>query len=732
MEAQTGEPTTGVPGPLKSILAFHRDPLGFLTQMGRQGGLVKVSMGRRPIYLVNDPELVRQVLAADQQAFIKGKTMRAAKPIFGDGLLRSEGDLHTRQRRLIQPLFHRQRIHEYAPAMVQAADARQRHWREGDRLDLADEMRVLTIDVIGRSLFSAEFAADAERLSEAVGSAVGFTKLLGLPGFGVLRRLPLTSVRRVNRANSLFDDVFGRLLREHGGKANGKDDLLSALLDPAACGASDAGLRQVRDEAVTMLLAGHVTVATTLGLAWALLDTHPEALDRFDAELDSVLGGRLPTAEDLPRLPYTEAVIKESWRLYPPSWTISRVTTQDYELAGERIPVGSALMVSQWIIHRNPDLYEDPTAFKPERWIDGSTAELPKYAFFPFGGGPRKCVGEGFARTEAILIMATIGSRWSMRLSRRSIEVEPQFTLQPKGGVPVTLQRRDRAVPSGRGSSSAGKALASRGNGETYWDEIAPIWEQGREQRLWRRHSDAVNRRLVSRWLPEDTHAVLKTDLWDEAMGEGLYPALAVNGNEVTGIDISESILASARDRYPRLEAHRADVRSLPFPDRRFDAVVSNSSLDHFASRDEILLALRELRRVMKPGGRLLLTLDNPGNPLVGLTKALPRRLLNRLWLRWGRASQQLGLLPYYVGATYGRGRLRQVLIAEGFAVEEMTTIVHAPRPFAVALGHLLERRARPALQERYLRWLMSWERMSGSPMRYLSGNFVAVRARKL
>jgi cytochrome P450/ubiquinone/menaquinone biosynthesis C-methylase UbiE len=733
MEAQTGYSATGMTAPFREILAFRRDPLASLTEISRRGELAPFSLGRTKLHLVNSPELIQQILAGDQTGFVKGRSMQVAKLILGNGLLTSEGELHSRQRRLIQPLFQRARIDGYATAMVETADARQRRWRDGDRVDLQAEMRSVTITVLGRTLFSTDLEREAERLSEAVSGAMGFTKLLIYPGFEIWRRLPiLPSIRRINSAIRTLDEMFERILAQRG-REQGDADLLSTLVDPAASGSSPEGLRQVKDEAVTMLLAGHETTATTLAFAWAMLATNPEASERLHAELDSTLDGRLPTVEDLAQLPYTAAVIHETLRLYPPVWGFSRMTTRDYELKGVRIPGGEVLLVSPWVTHRDPRFYEDPLTFRPERWIDGSTADLPKYSFVPFGAGSRKCVGEGFAWTEACLVLATVSRRWSMELARTSLEAEALFTLEPKDGVPATLHRRDRGRDAevGEGRSSAGIVVES-GNGETYWDEIAPIWERGTEQRLWRRHSDAVNRRLVSRWLPERTHAVLKTDLWDEAMGAGVYPALAANGNEVAGVDISEAVLASARDRYPGIDAHRADVRSLPFPDRRFDAVVSNSSLDHFASTDDILIALRELRRVLRPGGSLLLTLDNPANPIVGLTKALPRRPLNRLWLRWGRATQRLGLLPYYVGATYGHGRLHEVLTGEGFAVEEMTAIVHAPRPLAVAFGHLLERRARPATQERFLRWLMSCERISGSPGQYLSGHFIAVRARRL
>jgi cytochrome P450 len=734
MEAKaldTGTQSTPLRSPIAAMIAYRRDPLAFLVEVGRHGPLVSFKLGPRRIHLVNAPELVRRVVAADQKAFAKGRPMQAAELIFGNGLLRSEGELHARQRRLIQPLFHRGRIEEYASAMVEVADARQRRWRPGDRLDMEAEMRALTMTVIGRTMFSTDIERDAEELSHAIGSATEYTKLLALPGKSVLKRLPLPSVRRAKAGIEAFDRLFARVVEQHGGSASGSGDLLSTLLDPAACGRSDAGLRQVRDEALTMLLAGHATTATTLALAWALLDTHPAVADRFHDELDSALQGGPPTVEHLPQLSFTDAVFKETLRLYPPSWLFSRVATDEFDLDGKRIMPGSVLLVCPWVIHRNHELYDDPVAFKPDRWLDGSTDGLPKYSLVPFGGGPRKCIGEGFAWTEATLVLATIGRRWAPHFTRKSFEVEPQLALVPKDGVPMILRLRERGQGSGDALTPAGETRPG-GDGGGYWDQVAPIWEGGGGQRLWRRHSDAVNRRVVEEWLPDGAKAVMKTDLWDEAMGEGLYPAIARNGTQVTGIDVSEAILASALDRYPDLETHRADLRSLPFPDNRFDAVVSNSSLDHFASAEDILLSLRELRRVLRRGGTLLLTLDNPANPIVGLSKALPRGPLNRLWLRFGGASRRLGLLPYYVGATYGRHQLGQVLTREGFAVEQTTAIMHAPRPLAVIAGHLLERRGGAAAQERFLRWLLAWERLAGSPTRFVSGHFTAVRAKKL
>jgi SAM-dependent methyltransferase len=262
------------------------------------------------------------------------------------------------------------------------------------------------------------------------------------------------------------------------------------------------------------------------------------------------------------------------------------------------------------------------------------------------------------------------------------------------------------------------------------WAGMAELWLDGEPQRLWRRHSDRVNAALVERWLPP-VGSVLKTDLFDEAVSEGLYPALAERAQRVIGIDTSERVVQAAARRYPGLEALHADVRALPLRNGELDAAVSNSTLDHFAASDEIAVALRELARVLRPGGSLLLTLDNPLNPVVGLTKALPRGPLNRLWRRLGRAAVRAGLVPYEVGATLGPRRLRQVLAETGFDVLELGAIVHFPRVAGVLAGRQIEGRGSPRAEARFLAVLWGAERLGSWPTRFLTGHFLAVRARR-
>jgi SAM-dependent methyltransferase len=267
--------------------------------------------------------------------------------------------------------------------------------------------------------------------------------------------------------------------------------------------------------------------------------------------------------------------------------------------------------------------------------------------------------------------------------------------------------------------------------GREHWDSLARLWEGARPTPLWRRHSDAVNSALVERWLPARVGRVLKTDLFDEAMSTGLYPALAARADEVVGVDVSGEIVEAAVARHQGLQGDQADVRNLPFEDDTFDAVVSNSTLDHFQDEAEIVAALRELHRVLRPRGRLILTLDNPSNPLNAIAKALPREWLNRVWVRHARVMARVGHVPYHVGETMGARRLREALPPLGFEIQAQDAIMHAPRAVAVVIAELTARRGSKRAQRRLLDGLAACERMSGWPTRYVTGHFVAVSAVK-
>ena len=445
---RTAVPSAALPGdnrPLATLLALHRDPLGFLEKTAaRYGDFAQLRVGPYRLFFGNHPELVHEVLVTKHASFVKGRILDQARDVFGQGLLTSEGDLHRRQRRLIQPAFHRRRIEAYAGAMAADAAAAAARWRDGETVDAAREMTRLTLRIVARTLFSVDVEDDeAREVGQALDALVAAFNTVVLPFQSVLRKLPIPSVRRAQRARATLDALVYRLIAERR-RTGGGEDLLSLLLearDEEGGGGMDD--RQVRDEVLTLFLAGHETTANALSWTWYLLAGHPEAEARFHAEIDTVLGDRLPGADDVPRLTFTRQILAESMRLYPPAWAISRRVVEPVVIGGYPVPAGSGFLVSQWTMHRDARFFPDPLRFHPERWTETFESQLPKLAYFPFGGGPRVCIGMGFAWMEGVLLLATLGRRWTMRLvPGAGIEPSPRITLRPKNGVPVVLRRR--------------------------------------------------------------------------------------------------------------------------------------------------------------------------------------------------------------------------------------------------------------------------------------------------
>lgn len=431
--------------PLATIFALRNDPLGYLERMAaRYGDLARFRVGPYRLVLVSHPDLVHEVLVAKDSSFVKGRILDQARDVFGQGLLTSEGEFHRRQRRLIQPVFHRRRIDAYAGIMAADAAAAAARWRDGETLDIAREMTRLTLRIVARCLFSVDVEEEeARELGSALDALVDAFSTVAVPWAGLLRKLPLPSARRSRRALETLDALVYRLIAERR-RTGGGEDLLSLLLAARDEDGSAMDDKQVRDEVLTLFLAGHETTANALSWSWYLLASHPEAEGRFHAELDSVLGDRLRGASDLPSLPCTRQVFAESMRLYPPAWAVSRRAVEDFTLGGYHFPAGTGVLAAQWVAHRDPRFFADPLAFRPERWTEDFEASLPKLAYFPFGGGPRICIGMGFAWMEGTLLLATLGRRWSMRLvPGQRVEPFPRITLRPKNGVMVTLKRRN-------------------------------------------------------------------------------------------------------------------------------------------------------------------------------------------------------------------------------------------------------------------------------------------------
>ena len=439
------------PGPKRTFpgslfLKLRRDPLGLFHAMAREyGDITYFSLGSEKVYFINHPDLIREVLVVQQKNFIKGRALERAKRLLGEGLLTSEVAFHLRQRRMMQPAFHQRQIGDFARTMSSEAARLCSRWQDGATTDIAGEMMRLTLAIVGQTLFSADVEGDARDVGAALTTLMKSLPVMMLPFAGVLEKLPLPAIRRMKAALLTLDSIIYGLIRKR--RASGEDpgDLLSMLLNSQD--EEDPGARmsdqQVRDEAMTLFLAGHETTANALNWTWSLLATHPGIEACLHEELDRLPTSRLPQPSDLPALPFTEKIIRESFRLYPTAWIIGRRALGDFQLGGYTIPARALVLMSQSVMHRDPRYFKDPDAFQPGRWTPEFTSQLPKFAYFPFGGGARQCIGEGFAWMEAILLTATIARQWKLRLlPGHEVIPHPMITLRPKNGLPMTVHRR--------------------------------------------------------------------------------------------------------------------------------------------------------------------------------------------------------------------------------------------------------------------------------------------------
>jgi cytochrome P450 len=443
-----------IPGPRprypgEFAFAMRRDPLAVFSRFKEEyGDVVRIPMGGRSIFVLSHPDHARDVLVTHQRNFKKGRALEHARLLLGDGLLTSEGEHHLRQRRLMQPAFHRQRIAAYGDTMVRFADRRSGRWQDGSTLHIHAEMMALTLAVVGKTLFDADVEAEARDIGQALtDSFEALGALFYLPFGGWIEKLPLPVVLRFKAGKKRLQQTVQRIIAER--RASGADtgDLLSMLLAARDAEGDGTGMsdQQIQDEALTLVLAGHETTANALSWTWYLLAQHPSVESRFHAEVDA-LGDEPLSAESLARLPYTRMVLSESMRLYPPAWGIGRRALGDVELGGFRMPAGSIIVLSPYLTQRDARWYDDPQRFDPDRWLPERVAARPKFSYFPFGAGPRICIGEQFAWMEGVLLLAAIARRWRLRLLSQ-VPVQPQalITLRPKGGIPMRAEARNAA-----------------------------------------------------------------------------------------------------------------------------------------------------------------------------------------------------------------------------------------------------------------------------------------------
>lgn len=443
-----------VPGPKGSAVlghmpAFRRDPLNFLLHCAQEyGDWVPLRLGPRRAFLVNSPDDIEEILVAQYRHFSKGPGLRRSKLLFGNGLLTSEGDFWRRQRKLAQPAFHRERIAGYAQIMVDETRSYVSGWKAGETRDIHHEMTQLTMPIALKTLFGSELE-NLERVSQSVELTQShFQKWIHL--FTMLPAwIPTPRLPGLTRAVTELDAIVYKLIADRRESGEDKGDLLSMLLraqveEVEGENKSEVGAamtdRQLRDEVLTLFLAGHETTALTLTWTLYLLAQHPDVEAKLRTEVQAVLGNRPATAGDKPNLKYAEQVIQESLRLYPPAWVMGRSALEDCIIGGHPVAQGSTIIISQWVAHRNPRFFPDPETFRPERWEGDFARTLPKYACFPFGGGPRVCIGNTFALMECVLVLVTLLQSCRFQLApNQNIVIQPAVTLRPRNGIQMKL-----------------------------------------------------------------------------------------------------------------------------------------------------------------------------------------------------------------------------------------------------------------------------------------------------
>lgn len=441
--------TAQVPqGPLGHFLVgslpeINRDALTFFTESARKyGDIFRFSLGPFPAIMINHPDLIESVLVTQQPNFVKSSVYRRGLRFLGNGLLNSEGQFWQRQRRLVQPAFHQERIATYADIIVSYTNQLLEQWQNGEIRDIHQDMMSLTEKIVSKTLFGFDIMNEVVGVQGALNTVMDFNSQLSnqylLPTWA-----PTPANLRYKRATQQLNAIVYKIINER--RESGKDigDLLSLLLqvrdEDNGTGMTD---EQVRDEVMTLLVAGHETTANAMTWTWFLLSQHPQVQAKLHSELKTVLGDRTPTFADIRRLSYTGQVVMEAMRLYPPAWGMSRVSLHDCVLGGYNVKAGTTVFVGQYVMHRDSRFFENPDVFDPERWENNLQKRLPTFAYFPFGGGSRICIGKSFAMMEATLLLATIARSWSLTLQPdHPVVLQPSLTLRPKYGLKMQLSK---------------------------------------------------------------------------------------------------------------------------------------------------------------------------------------------------------------------------------------------------------------------------------------------------
>jgi cytochrome P450 len=444
-------PTVNLPPSPKSnslnghLSDFSQDPLGFLTKCAHEyGDVVYLRFGPFPAYLVSHPDQIEYVLANTNRQFTKNRGLRTSnRLLLGDGLLASEGNFWRRQRRLVQPAFHHQRIAAYGDAMVAYTRRMLATWQDGEIRELHQEMMQLTLAITAKTIFDVDVEGEDKELGTALSAAMEYFNIRNSNLLLLSESISAEDHLRFQQGIRQLDETIYSIIRQRRSSGEAPGDLLSMLLQAQDEDGNCMTDQEVRDELMTMVVGGYETTANTLVWVWMLLSQHPEVEAKLLEELQEVLGDRTATAADLPRLRYTESAVTESMRLYPPVWIMGREVVQDCEIGGYALPVGTTVFMSQWVTHRDIRFFDDPEAFNPDRWADGLAKRLPSCAYFPFGGRPRACIGKPLVMMEAVLVLATIVQNFQLRLvPGHPVTPWPPFTLRPKHGMKMLLTKR--------------------------------------------------------------------------------------------------------------------------------------------------------------------------------------------------------------------------------------------------------------------------------------------------
>jgi cytochrome P450 len=438
------------PGPaglpmLGLLLEIRKDPLGTLQRMAREfGDVVSFRVLGKDRVLLNRPEYIQQLFLLQHAKLHKSQlTKMAVQPLLGDGLLISEGDFWRQQRRLAQPAFHKSRVNEYEPTMVECALQQTRKWRDGETRNMAEEMMQVTLEVAVQTLFGTSLAGESEKIGDAMTFLMRHYLGQARTPWRIPEGWPTRANRIAKRDREYLDSLVYRIIEERKKDTRPRKDLLSLLMAAMNEDGSRMTSKQLRDETMTLFLAGHETTALALGWTWYLLSENPQAEGKLHEELAGVLRGVPAGVADLERLPYLHAVVSESLRLYPPAYMLARANITPVNIGEYEIPAGTTILSSQWVTHRDARYFEEPEAFRPERWMDGLEDRLAGGTYYPFGDGPRRCIGQGFALLEIALVVAAIAQKFRFKLVPGSrIEVEPLITLRPRYGIPMTIHAR--------------------------------------------------------------------------------------------------------------------------------------------------------------------------------------------------------------------------------------------------------------------------------------------------